>query len=123
MIGTIRFHFNLNGYQAPNASLVLFSETKLTSLVTHWFVITSSLPCWLHCIHHNYCFPLHLQILKKNYIKTVDRYSSIKSFLLAGEQAFSCGVGGWREEERELEIMSHEFDFLRPKSGREMLIV
>ena len=44
-----------------------------------------------------------------------------KSFV-ACEQALSCGVGGWREEERELAIMSHKFEFLRPKSGREMLI-
>ena len=63
--GTIRFHFKLIGYQATHASLVLFSETKLTSLVTHWFVMTASLPCWLHCIPHYY-LPLHLQILKKN---------------------------------------------------------
>ena len=63
--GTIRFHFKLIGYQATHASLVLFSETKLTSLVTHWFVITASLPCWLHCILHYY-LPLYLQILKKN---------------------------------------------------------
>ena len=41
---------------------------------------------------------------------------------LACEQALSCRVGEWREEERELAIMSHKFDFLRPKSGREMLI-
>ena len=42
-------------------------------------------------------------------------------FLLACEEAFSCGVGGWREEERELAIMSRKLDFLRLKSGREML--
>ena len=42
--------------------------------------------------------------------------------LLACEQAFSSGVGWWREEERELAIMSHKLDFVRPKSGREMLI-
>ena len=41
---------------------------------------------------------------------------------LACEQALWCGVVGWREEERELAIMSHKFDFLCPKSGREMLI-
>ena len=41
---------------------------------------------------------------------------------VACEQALSCGVGGWREEERELAIMSHKFEFLRPKSGCEMLI-
>ena len=41
---------------------------------------------------------------------------------LACEQAPSCRVDGWREEDRELAIMSHKFDFLRPKSGREMLI-
>ena len=33
---------------------------------------------------------------------------------LACEQALSCGVGGWREEERELAIMSHKFEF-RPQ--------
>ena len=55
-------------------------------------------------------------------MKTVNRYSSIKMFPLACEQAFSCGVGGWREEEREVAIMSHKFDFLRPKSRREMVI-
>ena len=41
---------------------------------------------------------------------------------VACEQALSCGVGGWREEERELAIMFHKFAFLHPKSGREMLI-
>ena len=35
--------------------------------------------------------------------------------ILACEQALSCGVGGWgREEERELAIMSHKFEF-RPQ--------
>ena len=34
---------------------------------------------------------------------------------VACEQALSCGVGGWREEERELTIMSHKFEF-RPRS-------
>ena len=39
--------------------------------------------------------------------------SSLKRIfeLIACEQALSCGVGGWREEERELAIMSHKFEF------------
>ena len=42
----------LIGYQATHTSLAIFSETKLTSLVTHWFSITSKLPRWLLCILH-----------------------------------------------------------------------
>ena len=33
---------------------------------------------------------------------------------VACEQALLCSVGGWREEERELAIMSHKFEFLCP---------
>ena len=72
-MGAIRFHLKLIGYQATHVSLALFFETKLASLVTHWIVITASLPCWLHCIPRYYLH-LHLQVLKKNYIKTVDLF-------------------------------------------------
>ena len=46
--------------------------------------------------------------------------------MIACVQALSRGSrapGGWGVgKERELAIMSHEFEYLRPKSGREMLI-
>lgn len=45
-----------------------------------------------------------------------------KTNFIACEQALPRGAGGWREEEKEPAIMSHKFAFLRPKSGREMLI-
>ena len=34
---------------------------------------------------------------------------------VACEQALLCGVGGWREEERDLAIMSHKFEFVSKK--------
>ena len=50
----------------------------------------------------------------------------IKAMDLACVQALSQGSGapeGWGVgKERELAIMSHEFEYLRPKSGRKMLI-
>ena len=47
-------------------------------------------------------------------------------YFLACVQALSRGSGapggGGVGKERELAIVSHEFEYLRPKSGREMLI-
>ena len=38
---TVFSHLKWIGYQASHGSLALFSETTLTSLVIHWFVITA----------------------------------------------------------------------------------
>ena len=41
---------------------------------------------------------------------------------IACKQALLRGAGGWARGERELAIMSHKFEYLHSKSGREMLI-
>ena len=51
------------------------------------------------------------------YVKLVD-YSLRASSLAGLRGSRGWGVG----KERELAIVSHEFEYLRPKSGREMLI-
>ena len=47
--------------------------------------------------------------------------TGMRASSLAGLRG-SRGVGGGGEGKRELAIMSHDFEYLRPKSGREMLI-
>ena len=42
----------INWLPSNSYRVAIFSKTKLTSLVTHCFVITVKLPRWLHCILH-----------------------------------------------------------------------